>query len=337
MNETLSVIVTCHNLEKYIGEAIESILKQDYQGPVEIVVVDDASSDRSAEIIKSYPNVRHLHSEKNLGVLMATVYGIENSTGEWVCFLDGDDIWEPNKLSEIASEFNKSPQMALITHNLHYIDSNGKLINRLSRPDVVMSAALPADYDSLIRDGILLHGDYVWLGSAYAVHRTRGNLHDFCQFAKTLPDSFNTYQDWPLAFWVACQKFVTMGYIPLKLFCYRLHGANYSGDATSVNKVLRNVGRTLNTLLAIQTMAIQFDANNKILNTTNAKLAFYRYLVNLYSGHRWLATKGALASLPYWCANIAAFRKELTRFIGVQLLGPAGFINFTASLKKLVH
>ena len=103
----------------------------------------------------------------------------------------------------------------------------------------------------MTRDGILLHSDYVWLGSAYAVHRRLGDVPGFCAFAKSLPEPFNTYQDWPLAFWVACQQEVGLGYVPRKLFRYRLHGANHSGDATSVTKAIRNVRRTRNTMGAL--------------------------------------------------------------------------------------
>ena len=85
-----------------------------------------------------------------------------------------------------------------------------------------MAATRPSREDYVTRDGIPLHSDYVWLGSAYAVHRTLGNLKGFLHVRKRLPDSFNTYQDWPLAFWVACQPGVTWGYVPHKLFRYRL-------------------------------------------------------------------------------------------------------------------
>ena len=126
----VSVIITCHNLEKYIGSAIDSVLKQDYSGQVEILVVDDQSSDGSAEIIKSYSNVRYVRTDANVGVLIATVIGIENTSGSHIFFLDGDDIWEPGKLSKSMLAFAHAPSCNLVTHDLIYIDSAGLPIMR---------------------------------------------------------------------------------------------------------------------------------------------------------------------------------------------------------------
>ena len=326
MPESVSVVITCHNLERYIGLAIESILNQDYYGEVDVVVIDDFSTDKSAEIIKSYDRIRYLRTEKNLGVLMATILGLENTTGELVFFLDGDDVWEPSKLALIVERFRDEPRMALVTHDLKYIDGNGELLSNKSRPEEVMGALPGAWEGQMIRDGILLHGDYVWLGSAYAVHRTHGNLKDFCTFAKALPDPFNTYQDWPLAFWVACQPQVHLGYVPRKLFQYRLHDANHSGDATSVAKALRNFCRSYNTINAIGEIAVRFEADSRVQKKTLQKLAFYAYLVDLYAGSRSRAVKGFLVNLPYLIFDAPSFTKEVVRFLGVQIFGVERFI-----------
>lgn len=337
MAESISVVVTCHNLENYIGLAIESLLNQDYQGSMEVVVVDDCSTDRSAEIIKSFGdrNVRYLCPEQNLGVLMATVFGLEGTIGELVFFLDGDDIWEPAKLSVIVERFRAEPRLALVTHDFEYIDSSGRALNRKTQPAKVMAFVPSTCRDSVTRDGILLHRDYVWLGSAYAVHRRLGNLKEFCDFARTLPDSFNTYQDWPLAFWVACQPGVILAYVPLKLFRYRLHGANHSGDATSTAKAVRNVRRARNTMQATSQIAIRFDVEARVHTATDRKMRFYTYLDDLYSGYRWRAVFGLLRSLPYLINGTSSFWKETARFMGVQLLGIERFVRLSGARKLL--
>ena len=176
MSESISVVVTCHNLENYIGLAIESVLSQDYRGLIDVVVIDDCSTDRSVEIIKSYANVRYLRPERNLGVLMATVLGLESTTGELVCFLDGDDVWEPGKLTAVVERFRRDPRLALVTHDLEFIDSSGSVLDRESRPAHVMSSVLPDRESAVTRDGILLHSDYVWLGSASHTGQCEGIL-----------------------------------------------------------------------------------------------------------------------------------------------------------------
>ncbi len=331
----ISVIVTCFNLEKYIARAIDSVLNQDYRDPIAVLVIDDCSTDRSADIIKSYANIRYLRPVRNLGVLMATVLGLESTTGELVFFLDGDDIWESNKLSAVVERFRANPRLALVTHDLAYIDSSGSVLDRKTRPAEVMASVPPSHEDTVTRDGILLHSDYVWLGSAYAVHRTLGNVKEFCAFAKALPDPFNTYQDWPLAFWVACQPGVVLGYVPIKLFRYRLHGANHSGDATRVAKAVRNVRRARNTMQAMSAIADRFDADARVYKMTDRKLGFYSYLDDLYSGYRWRASKGFLRSLPYLMIGTSSFWKETARFMGVQLLGVERFIGLAGARKSL--
>ena len=102
----VTVIITCYNLERYIAEAIDSVLCQGFDPLLyEIVVVDDCSTDRSPEIIKSYRDVRYLRPDRNLGVLRATVFGLESSISELVFFLDGDDVWESSKLSTVVGRF----------------------------------------------------------------------------------------------------------------------------------------------------------------------------------------------------------------------------------------
>ena len=81
MLESISVIITCRNLERYIGAAIESVLNQEYAGPVEVVVIDDCSNDRSADIIKSYPQVRYLPSEQKSWRLDGDRVGLEKHNG----------------------------------------------------------------------------------------------------------------------------------------------------------------------------------------------------------------------------------------------------------------
>lgn len=93
----ISVVIPCYNAERYIAAAIESVLAQDWPN-LEIVAVDDGSKDASAQIIQDqFPQV-HLIRQPNQGVAAARNAGIAASTGEWIAFLDADDLWLPGKL-----------------------------------------------------------------------------------------------------------------------------------------------------------------------------------------------------------------------------------------------
>ncbi len=95
----VSVIMPCFNAEKYIAEAIDSVLKQDYRD-LELVIVNDGSSDRSGEIIKAFgdPRIRY-YEQENQGVSAARNLGLVKSSGSFICFLDADDVMIPSSVS----------------------------------------------------------------------------------------------------------------------------------------------------------------------------------------------------------------------------------------------
>jgi len=102
----VTVITTFYNSDKYITEAIESVLSQNYQN-WELILVDDGSTDKSTEIAlyytKKYPDkVRYFEHEnhENKGMSASRNLGIKNSRGEYVCFLDSDDVYLPQKIKE---------------------------------------------------------------------------------------------------------------------------------------------------------------------------------------------------------------------------------------------
>ena len=334
MDSSVSVVVTCHNLEPYVGEAIDSVLGQSYAGPIEIVVVDDASDDDSVRIIRSRPQVRCLRTPRHAGVLMATVMGLRETTGELVFFLDGDDLWRPDKLQRMVARFTSDPDLCLLTHDLEYMDGAGNALARPSRPERAMRGT-ERDDDAKIRDGILLHSDHVWLGSAYAIRRSRCDLPGFCNWAERLPDPLNTYQDWPLAYWVMSRPGAKAGYLPAKLFRYRLHGSNYSGDARDVGKALRNMCRACNTLHAIEQIATDSRLPLAAMRATVRKRRYYDRLLDLYEGRRMRIRGGYFASLPYLFASAENPLKEMLRFVGVRLFGLRRFVAFCNALRRL--
>ncbi|MED2790596.1 glycosyltransferase family 2 protein [Bacillus wiedmannii] len=110
--QLISVVIPMYNAEKYIEETIKSILNQTYQH-IEIVIVDDESTDQSSSIVKQLkeksPEKIQYVKQKNQGVSVARNTGIENANGQYIAFLDSDDLWHPTKLEkQIQSmHFNK--------------------------------------------------------------------------------------------------------------------------------------------------------------------------------------------------------------------------------------
>lgn len=334
MSSSATVLITCYNLEEYVGAAVESVLAQDFGGHVELIVVDDCSTDRSEEIIRSFPLARYLRTARNGGVLLAMLAGIESASNDIVCLLDGDDLWRPDKLRRVYDCFSQDRRIALVTHDLDFMDAAGRQLPRPSRPEQVLTEAAPEKRADLVRSGILLHDDYVWLGSALAFRRSAGRVDEFASFARALPDPANVYQDWPLAFWLAALPDVSCRYIGEKLFSYRLHGANHSGDASDPAKAVRNFRRERNTMQAIVKIAEMHRLGSEIVDLHRKRARFSDYLVDLYSGRRGRAIGGWMNSQRDLTQR-GLFLKELVRFAAVQLLGPRGFTSMRASLGRL--
>ncbi len=108
----VSVIVPVYNGERYLDATLKSIFEQDYE-PVEIIVVDDGSTDRTADIVKSYPVVRYIY-QSNQGPSVARNTGIAAAQGELIGFLDADDVWMPEKLSKQVGYLNGHPDVDFV-------------------------------------------------------------------------------------------------------------------------------------------------------------------------------------------------------------------------------
>jgi len=103
----VSIIIPCFNAEKYVGEAIESALAQTY-GPVEVVVVDDGSTDGLVGVLESFGDRIRWESGPNRGACAARNRGLEMASGELIQFLDADDLLHPEKLQRQVTELERS-------------------------------------------------------------------------------------------------------------------------------------------------------------------------------------------------------------------------------------
>jgi glycosyltransferase involved in cell wall biosynthesis len=108
----VTVVIPAHNAERFVAEAIESVLAQTY-APVETIVVDDGSTDRTAEIAARYDDVRLLH-QKNRGAPAARNAGVAISSGELLTFHDADDAMLPNRLETQVEHLLSNPGVGCV-------------------------------------------------------------------------------------------------------------------------------------------------------------------------------------------------------------------------------
>lgn len=105
----ISVIIPSYNCELYIAETISSVLNQTHKD-LELIVVDDGSTDRTREIVASFGTSVRLIAQANAGRCVARNLGIREASGEFICLMDHDDYWFADKLSLQVTEFERNPE-----------------------------------------------------------------------------------------------------------------------------------------------------------------------------------------------------------------------------------
>lgn len=125
----VSVIVAVYNGEKYISQAIDSILNQTYKN-LEIIVVDDGSTDSTAEIVNQYNNVKYVY-QVNRGQSSARNRGISLASGEYIAFLDADDLYREDKIETQVEVLKENDDIHVVYNDLEVVDENLNYINTL--------------------------------------------------------------------------------------------------------------------------------------------------------------------------------------------------------------
>ena len=112
MMPLVSVLMPVYNRERYLAEAIESMLAESYR-PLEIVVVDDGSTDGSAAVATRYAEVRYAF-QPHQGIASARNHSLSLAKGEYLAFLDSDDLWEAGALARQMEAFRSDPDLAMV-------------------------------------------------------------------------------------------------------------------------------------------------------------------------------------------------------------------------------
>lgn len=124
MAALVSVIIPNYNYAEYLANAIDSVLEQDYE-PIEIIVVDDGSTDSSREILQSYESRIKTVEIGNSGAPTARNFGFIKAEGSFIAYLDADDFWMPNKISSQMQRLNET-NAELVYCRMLVTDSNSK-------------------------------------------------------------------------------------------------------------------------------------------------------------------------------------------------------------------
>jgi len=263
MTETaprISVIITCYNYGKYVGQAVQSALDQTY-GNVEIIAVNDGSRDDSLAVLSSFGDRITLIDQPNQGSIAAYNRGFTASSGDVIVLLDADDLLEPDALESVAAVWTSA--VAKVQWDLRIIDAEGRDLGR-------KFCNFDASYDAArVRDSFRRTGTYRWpvsVGNAYARWFAEAV---FPLSAEHGPDgALNT----------VAPVYGDVVTLPRPLGSYRIHGKNlWSNTGTDLQRLPERIRQRASEVALMQRHARERGVALPRQNALDHEIAFVNY------------------------------------------------------------
>jgi glycosyltransferase involved in cell wall biosynthesis len=207
----VSVIIPNYNYGRYLSAAIDSVLGQTYSH-LEVIVVDDGSTDGSEAVLRGYEGRVSWFQQRNQGVSAARNRGIQESRGELIAFLDADDVWHPQKIERQIAVL-QDPAVGIVCTGLQYISTSGQSLGT----NLCGGRGRVLHEFALLRKTVVLAG-----GSSVLVRKecfTRAGLFDA---------ELSTSADWDMWRRIACYYDIEVVREPL--ISYRLHSSAMHRD-----------------------------------------------------------------------------------------------------------
>jgi glycosyltransferase involved in cell wall biosynthesis len=219
----VSVVITAYNAAPWIGQTLDSVLEQTYPA-AEVIVVDDGSTDRTADIVLGYGQpVRYIYQE-NSGQPVARNRGIRTAKGNYIAFVDADDYWQSRKL-ELQVELIRSGNMAWVTCGSEFVNTSGE--------PVLMPIPSMSEGDVLEK---LIRGNFI----TSATPVVKRDIFESVGYFNEDPDA-RIGEDWDM--WLRIAAVHPLGVVMEKLAYIRIHTLSMM-SVTSINqkaKALENV------------------------------------------------------------------------------------------------
>jgi glycosyltransferase involved in cell wall biosynthesis len=219
-----------YNGERYLRQAIQSVLDQTY-GSVELIAVNDGSTDGSATVLDFFGDRLTVVHQSNRGVGRARNAGIEVSRGEFIAFLDQDDWWHPDKVERQVDCFSKDYRIGLVHTGTNYYDDTSGTNTGGSSPEAAKLTG--RCYEQLLLDNLINNSSVM----------VRRSVLDVVGLVDTTVAG-NSVQDYDL--WLRIARRFPLGYVPERLTNWRLHpGQGYWKRRTMLTEELRLLERHL--------------------------------------------------------------------------------------------
>ncbi|PFG54820.1 glycosyltransferase involved in cell wall biosynthesis [Marinobacter sp. LV10R520-4] len=229
-----SVIIPSYNRSGMAADAVNSVLSQTFRD-FEIIVVDDGSTDDTEEALRCFSDRITYHKQKNSGVASARNKGISLSSGSYICYLDSDDLWHPEKLAVYKKAIDTTPNIAFLFSDFHKHDIKLPEPYTLSNSDMFPyiydlsknqeGKLFTVEGENLLR---LLFKGYPLYPSTFAVRR---DVHDHFRWDPGIlkSEDFN--------FTLKVSRKYGFAYLSQSLTTVRVHDSNKSADFLTKNNV----------------------------------------------------------------------------------------------------
>lgn len=213
----VSVVIASFNQAKYLGNSVESVLNQTY-GNVELIVVDDGSTDNTQDVLSQYCDRITVIQQPNSERGAARNRGLSEAHGEFIAFLDADDSWTPKKLTQEVEYFLKHPDTGVLYSDVKIIDESGQ---------VTGCARKPSHFGWVTQD--ILTANFI----SFSAHLLR---REAAVKVGGFPESrlISGSEDW--IFWVHLSTQVQFAHLPVVTAFYRVHPENTSSNAAAMER-----------------------------------------------------------------------------------------------------
>lgn len=215
----INITIPAYNgVSRYLEQAITSALSQSLAQEMELIVVDDASTDGTEQLVRRYPNVRYVRRTQNGGQAAARNDGARLAKGEFLTFLDQDDLWEPTFLEETLAVLSKHPDAAVVHADGFQVTEHNEILHY----DAAMKQT--NSITQILRGG----HDVATSGSLFrkTCFDAVGGYDEQLTIFEDIDLSIRLYQRFPVI------------HLPKPLYRHRLYGHNASRDIPSEGALL---------------------------------------------------------------------------------------------------
>lgn len=305
----VSVITPTYNCAQFLERAMQSVFAQTYVD-YEIIVVDDGSTDETQDLIARWDGEMHYVYQSNHGLSSARNLGVSKASGEFIAYLDADDMWYPHKLEQQVAFLDNYPECGFVHSDLTVVDEN----DRVMFPDWIQEARRSAPRGFCVTD--LLHNCHIQVPTVVERRTCYDRIGGFDERLRRVEDYLHWIQ--------IVLNGHAVGYIDEPLAMYRWRTGSLSRNQAAMAEAMIQMFRILieeNALLERLGPAAEEVVRRRVAKLERGLASQYRW-----QGHNDLAWRQA-----------AALIRESPRDIGlyVELMKASVPVSLTRALRRL--